>query len=71
VFCGSLARNPQLARDSVMNLRVFAARPGFPRGRGKLRPGRARSPGLTSVLGVERFWGVDSQCPTRGDRMGA
>jgi len=35
---------PQLARDNVTNLWRFLVRAGFPRGRGKLHPGRVRSP---------------------------
>jgi hypothetical protein len=34
----------RLARELDTNLRGRAARAGFPRGRGKQRPGRARSP---------------------------
>jgi len=60
---------PQFAHETATNLRTVSARAGFPRGRGKLRPGRARSPLLISISALnvlinaaERRTAAEAKC---------
>ena len=53
-------RVSHFARGADMNPCNFSARPGFPRGRGKLRPGRARSLS-NSTTPRERWTGADGR----------
>ena len=46
---------PRFARGTARSFRVVPARASFPPGRGKQRPGRARSPFSTSVHGLNGF----------------